>query len=87
MKLKELRQIIREELKKNSKLKESSYGRLTEDHVIDYWNSCIWADAEGVAQKLADLTLGKLDIKTFIKDTEDDMWDVYRDELWEDDDE
>ena len=83
MKKQQLRQIIKEEI---SKVINEGYDKLGENHVKDYWSIMVQLQPEDVIKILTDLTTKKTSFNDFITRTIDDVYDSFKDELYDDED-
>ena len=66
-------------------LKED-YNKPSEEQVKKYWSIMVNVQPEDVVKILTDLTTGKLPFNKFISSTTDDVFDSFRDELYNDED-
>jgi hypothetical protein len=80
MKITQLRQLIREEIKS---VKKTS---INENMTSEYWSIMVENQPEDVIKILVDLTNGKLSYRDFLESTEADIYDSFRDEMGEDED-
>jgi len=80
MKITQLRQLIREEIKS---VKKTS---INENMTSEYWSIMVENQPEDVIKILVDLTNGKLSYRNFLESTEADIYDSFRDEMGEDED-
>lgn len=62
------------------------YNKLSEEQVSKYWSIMVDVQPEDVKKILTDLTTGKLPFNKFISSTTDDVFDSFRDELYNDED-
>jgi hypothetical protein len=72
-----------------SSMKESlkeNYNKPSEEHVKDYWSIMVDSQPEDVVRILTDLTTGKESFDNFITKTDHDVFDSFRDELYDDSD-
>jgi hypothetical protein len=80
MKVTQLRQLIREEIQS---VKKTS---INENMTSEYWSIMVENQPEDVIKILVDLTNGKLSYRDFLESTEADIYDSFRDEMGEDED-
>ena len=80
MKVRQLRQLIREEIQS---VKKTS---INENMTSEYWSIMVENQPEDVIKILVDLTNGKLSYRDFLESTEADIYDSFRDEMGEDED-
>jgi hypothetical protein len=80
MKITQLRQLIREEIQS---IKKTS---INENMTSEYWSIMVENQPEDVIKILVDLTNGKLSYRDFLESTEADIYDSFRDEMGEDED-
>jgi hypothetical protein len=80
MKITQLRQLIREEIQS---VKKTS---VNENMTSEYWSIMVENQPEDVIKILVDLTNGKLSYRDFLESTEADIYDSFRDEMGEDED-
>jgi hypothetical protein len=87
MKITQLRQLIREEIQsvKKTSVKKTSINE-NMDYTSVYWSIMVDEQPEDVKQILVDLTNGKLSYRDFLESTEADIYDSFRDEMGEDED-
>ncbi len=87
MKITQLRQLIREEIQsvKKTSVKKTSINE-NMDYTSVYWSIMVDEQPEDVKQILVDLYNGKLSYRDFLKSTEADIYDSFRDEMGEDED-
>jgi hypothetical protein len=78
MKITQLRQLIREEIKS---IKKTS---INENMTSEYWSIMVENQPEDVIKILVDLTNGKLSYRDFLESTEADIYDSFKDEMEED---
>lgn len=67
------------------KIKEG-YEKPSEENVSEYWFNMINGQPEDVQQILIDLTMGRMSYDDFVSSTMDDVYDSFRDELYDDED-
>ena len=65
-------------------LKENS-NDLPEKYISDYWSIMVDEQPEDVKKILTDLTTGNLSFNDFITNTDHDVRDSFRDEVYDDD--
>ena len=87
MKVTQLRQLIREEIQsvKKTSVKKTSINE-NMDYTSVYWSIMVDEQPEDVKQILVDLYNGKLSYRDFLESTEADIYDSFRDEMGEDED-
>jgi hypothetical protein len=85
MKVKQLRQLIREEIQsvKKTSVKKTSINE-NMDYTSVYWSIMVDEQPEDVKQILVDLYNGKLSYRDFLESTEADIYDSFKDEMEED---
>jgi hypothetical protein len=76
--------LIENKITSQSKLNEQNP---TNDMVKDYWGIMIDGQPEDVQEILTNLTTGVLSYDDFITNTMDDVYDSFKDELYDDEDE
>ena len=84
------KQQLNEELKRMQQLAgilNEGYDRLDENHFKDYWSIMVQEQPEDVIKILTDLTTGQTSFDDFITRTNHDVYDSFKDELYDDDDE
>jgi len=73
------------ESKYKSKLNEE-YNDTSEKQISDYWSIMVDEQPNDVKKMLTDLTMGKLSYDDFISNTNDDVYDSFKDEMYDDED-
>jgi hypothetical protein len=84
------KQQLNEELKRMQQLAgilNEDYDKLDENHVKDYWSIMVQEQPEDVIKILTDLTTGQTSFDDFITRTNHDVYDSFKDELHDDDEE
>lgn len=84
------KQQLNEELKRMQQLAgilNEDYDKLDENHVKDYWSIMVQEQPEDVIKILTDLTTGQTSFDDFITRTNHDVYDSFKDELYDGDDE
>ncbi len=65
---------------------KEDYNKPDSSQVNDYWSIMVNNQPEDVKKILTDLTTGNLSFNDFIKNTTDDIYDSFKDELYDDED-
>jgi len=84
-----VKQQLNEELKRMQQLAgivNEDYDKLDENHVKDYWSIMVQEQPEDVIKILTDLTTGQTSFDNFITRTNHDVYDSFKDELYDDED-
>jgi len=68
-----------------NKIKEG-YEKPSEENVSEYWSNMINGQPEDVQKTLIDLTVGRMSYDDFVSSTMEDVYDSFRDELYDDED-
>ena len=65
---------------------KEDYNKPSEKDIFDYWSIMVDNQPEDVKKILTDLITGKKSFSDFITSTNDDVFDSFRDELYDDSD-
>ena len=76
--------LVENKITKQSKLNEE---KPTNDMVENYWSIMVKTQPEDVIEILVGLTNGDLPFEKFSLDTGNDIYDTFKDELYDDEDE
>jgi hypothetical protein len=86
--MKELNKIKMKDLNRLKELAgiREDYAKLTPEHIEEYWTTMVESQPKSVIETLTTLTTGELTYDNFIKYTQEDVFDSYRDRLYSDKD-
>jgi hypothetical protein len=62
------------------------YNNTSEKQISDYWSIMVDEQPNDVKKILTDLTTGELSYDDFISNTNDDIYDSFKDEMYDDED-